>query len=190
MRACRSCIQEFRLFMHFLRHIKISKTPLGRPIVSGVGSMTERASKLVDECLRPHVTTLPSYIKYTADLLKNLDGLNVPAGCLLVAIDIKALYSSIPHNQGIETVSRFLGERGPKFSGMNQFILQLLSHFLNNGHPCAPSYANLYLRGGRHLFPNEDHADLLSNIIQWHRYIDDILMLWSGWKCCNSSCKC
>lgn len=57
-------------------------------------SKTERASRFVDEYLRPHVVALPSYIKDTSDLLKNLDGLHVPQGCLLVAIDIEALYSS------------------------------------------------------------------------------------------------
>lgn len=88
--------------------------PPGQPIVSGVGSITERASKLVDEYLRPHVVTLPSYIKDTTDLLKNLDSLIVPTDCLLVAIDIEALYSSIPHNLGVETISKFLDECGPK----------------------------------------------------------------------------
>lgn len=64
--------------------------PPGRLIVSGVGSKTERASKFVDEYLHPHVITLPSYIKDTSDLLWNLDGLTVPLGCSLVAIDIEA----------------------------------------------------------------------------------------------------
>lgn len=105
-------------------------------------------------------------VKDTSDLLRKLDGLCVPPGCFLVAIDIEALYSSIPHDHGMEVISRFLKERGPTFSGLNAFVLQLLSHILtknvfsfDGSHflqvqgvamstCCAPSYANLYLGGG------------------------------------------
>lgn len=49
------------------------------------------------------------------------------------------------------------------------------------GTRCAPSFVNLYLGGREHdLFSNEDFVDLLSNILHWFRYIDDILMLWVG----------
>lgn len=173
--------------------------PPGRPIVSGVGSKTERASKFVNEYLHPHVITLPSYIKDTSGLLCKLDGLTVPPGCFLVAIDIEALYSSIPHNHGIEVISRFLGERGPKSQSLNNFVLQLLSYILGKnvfsfdkshflqvqgvamGMCCAPSYANLYLGGWeRDRFSSEESVDLLANVLCWFHYIDDILMLWAG----------
>lgn len=44
--------------------------PQGRPIFSGIGALCENASKFIDFFLMPHVTSLPSYIKDTLDLLK------------------------------------------------------------------------------------------------------------------------
>lgn len=40
-----------------------------RPIVSGIGSRTSKASNLIDDYLRPHVESLPSYLKDTIHLL-------------------------------------------------------------------------------------------------------------------------
>lgn len=79
-------------------HKNLSAPP-GRPIVSGKGSLTENASKLVDTFLLPHVMRLPSYIRDTTDLLKHIKGIQIPPDALLVAIDVEALYSSIPHEQ-------------------------------------------------------------------------------------------
>ncbi|XP_040204409.1 uncharacterized protein LOC120936256 [Rana temporaria] len=46
---------------------------------------------------------------------------------------------------------------------------------------CAPSYANLYLGGWeKEIFSDCRLSSLLSNVIAWHRYIDDILIFWSG----------
>lgn len=83
-------------------HKHFTKPP-GRP-VSSIGSKTERASRFVHEYLCPHVITLPSYVKDTPDLLKNLEGLTVPQACSLVTIYVETLYSSMPHELGLETM--------------------------------------------------------------------------------------
>lgn len=84
--------------------------PPGRPIVSGIGSLTEQASRYVDSVLTPHVRSLPSFIQDTSDLLKHIDDIITPPEALLVAIDIEALYSSIPHDKGVASVAKFLRE--------------------------------------------------------------------------------
>lgn len=49
------------------------------------------------------------------------------------------------------------------------------------GTSCAPSYANLYLGGWeRNLFSNEGTAMYLHHILLWRRYIDDVLLIWTG----------
>lgn len=50
------------------------------------------------------------------------------------------------------------------------------------GTRCAPSYVNLYLCGGweKDLFAIDDVPNLLGLITSWHRYIDDVLLFWSG----------
>ncbi|OCT82679.1 hypothetical protein XELAEV_18025209mg [Xenopus laevis] len=47
------------------------------------------------------------------------------------------------------------------------------------GAKCAPSYANLYFgEWERHIFTSEDYDMYLCDIIRWHRYIDDIMLIW------------
>lgn len=85
--------------------------PPGRPIVSGIGSLTDNASKFVDSFLMPHKLSLPSYIRDTTDQLKHIDGIRAPRDSLLVAINIKALFSSIPLEQGDLTAKSFMMEQ-------------------------------------------------------------------------------
>lgn len=46
----------------------------GRPIISGNGALTEN-SHLIDEHLRPHLVSLPSYVKDTIHFLQILENL-------------------------------------------------------------------------------------------------------------------
>lgn len=59
----------------------------------------------------PHALSLPSYIRDTTDLLKYIEGVQIPLDALLVAIYIEALYSSIPHKQDVRMVGSFLMEQ-------------------------------------------------------------------------------
>lgn len=77
------------------------QNPPDRRIVSGIGSLTDNASKFVDAFLVPHVRSLPSYIRDTTDLLKHLKGTQIPPNALLVAIDIEVLYSIIPQDRAV-----------------------------------------------------------------------------------------
>lgn len=74
-------------------------------------SLTENASCIIDEYLYSHVKGLFSHVKDTIELLKIIEGLQVPTGAWLVAIDIEALYNSTPHIWGIQVVCEFLGKR-------------------------------------------------------------------------------
>lgn len=173
--------------------------PPAHPIISGIGSHTQTASQYVDGYLRPHVTSLPSYLKDTLDLLKILEGLTIPQGAILAAIDIEALYSSIPHTKGIEVVSEFLRERDTNSWELGQFIILLLERILTNnmflfngvtylqvqgvamGTSCAPLYANLYLGEWESMLEqSEPSRTYMDNVVIWRRYIDNILLVWDG----------
>lgn len=78
-------------------------------------------TKLVDAFLMPHVLGLPSYIRDTTDLLKHIKGIQIPPDALHLAINIEALYSSIPHEQGIRMAESFLTEQDQSIS-LNNFI--------------------------------------------------------------------
>ena len=54
---------------------KNSDLPLsypGRPIVSACGSLTENVSAFLDGILKPHMESLPSYIKDTSDFITKI----------------------------------------------------------------------------------------------------------------------
>lgn len=108
--------------------------PLGRPIVSGIGSLTDNASKFVDNVLMPHVLSLPSYIHDTTDLLKHIKGIQVPLDSLFMAIDVEALYSNIPHEQGVLMAKSFLMKQDCTTWPLNEFILHLLSFILTRNY--------------------------------------------------------
>lgn len=68
----------------------------------------ESASWFIDCYLMPQVVCLPSYAKDTINLLKTLEGISISMKLLPVAIDIKALYSSVSHDLGIKMMELFL----------------------------------------------------------------------------------
>ncbi|CAJ0915644.1 unnamed protein product [Ranitomeya imitator] len=79
----------------------------GRPIVSGVGSLSQNVGIYIDNILRPFVTSLPSYVRDTSDLLQKIDGIVVEQGTILGSIDVEALYSSIPHTMGLKALEYY-----------------------------------------------------------------------------------
>lgn len=91
--------------------------------MSAIGSLTENASRFVDFFLTPHVRQLP-YVRDTLDLLKQIEGVAVPPDALLVTLDVEALYSSIPHEQGVRMVRSFLMEENHHARLFNDFVLK------------------------------------------------------------------
>lgn len=166
--------------------------PPDRPIVSAMGGPLERIG-----FIKTMVTSLPSYVQDTRDVLAKLQDLEVPPGALLVGIDVESLYTLIPHEWGLRAASFFLYMTHPEFVAQNKFILELLEHaFVNNyfqfmdghyqqtrgtatGAPWAPSYACLHL-GLWELETVYQMPMYLSVGIYCLRYIDDILMVWRG----------
>lgn len=49
------------------------------------------------------------------------------------------------------------------------------------GTSCAPAYANLYLGGWeRHIHAHDQYSEFLNDILLWYRFIDDLLLVWTG----------
>lgn len=94
------------------RCIKVNFNSLGCP--------TEKASWL---------TALSSYIQDTWDMLKAINGIQVPTNAWLVMVDGKALNSSIAHKQ-INVVASFLQERKSSFHFYNSSYFGVVNiHF-------------------------------------------------------------
>ena len=142
---------------------RLNINPLGRPIVSGIDTLTEYVSAFVDRELQPLLANIPSYIKDTTDFLNKLSRFdNLPDNTILVTLDVTALYSSIPHNDGIGACKKHLDRRALSTTS-SEDICQLIKFILENnvfsfndeyflqvcgtamGTRMAPCYTNIFM---------------------------------------------
>ncbi|XP_061192295.1 uncharacterized protein LOC133200524 [Saccostrea echinata] len=78
--------------------------PPGRPIISQIGSPTERISQYVDYFLTPIVQTLSTYIRDSSDFILKVEQLRPHAKCLLVSYDVTSLYTNMHFEELITAV--------------------------------------------------------------------------------------
>ena len=176
--------------MYFLPKLHKANRP-GRPIVSAVNSPTDLLSAFIDAHLKPIVPTIPSYIKDTTDFLRKLRTVSFSRNDILVTVDVKSLYTNIPHMDGIAAAKKVLNLRDNKhphtwlllklihlvltsngFSFNNEFYLQTSGTAM--GTKMAPNYANIFM----YIFESDilDTAPLKPKV--WWRFIDDIFLVW------------
>ena len=87
-------------------------------------------SAFVDRELQPLLANIPSYIKDTTDFLNKLSRFgDLPDNTILVKLDVTALYSSIPHNDGIGACKKFLDRRALSTTS-SEDIFQLIKFVL------------------------------------------------------------
>ena len=185
----------YQLFKVHKEH-KEGETPPGRPIISGSGSFTENISIFADHFLKPLSDQHPSYLQDTPDFLRFIDNYNSSVDQvkgILVTIDVSALYTNIPQEEGLHICRAALDTRANK-DVPSDFIIALLAICLKYNifeygkdlyrqligtamgiHP-APSYANLFMA-------MMDRAILQlggDSIGFLKRFLDDIICLWKG----------
>ena len=163
----------------------------GRPIVNSIGTITEKLSAYIDQHIRPLVPNIPTYIKDTTDFINTIEGIQLDPTDLLVTIDVSALYTSIPHNEGLMAINKALENQYDPL--LKTFICRLThqvlikNYFTFNGKfyhqiqgtamgtRMAPSYANLFMY--------QLESNILRSLIlkpdYWYRYIDDIFAIWT-----------
>ena len=93
--------------LYLLPKIHKKETP-GRPIIKSVGSLTETISALVDKILRKYSKLAQSYVKDTTHFLNLIKNYRVEEAWLLCTVDVTALFTNIPHEEGIEKSIKFL----------------------------------------------------------------------------------
>ena len=78
----------------------------GRPVINSINCYTFEISRFVDHHFQPLVREIPSYIKDTIDFINKINSFPVPPDSLLVTMDVKSRYTSIPNNEGIPSVKK------------------------------------------------------------------------------------
>jgi len=175
-------------------HKQFDTIPAGRPIVSANGSVTEKVSLFIDHHLKPHVSSLPSYVQDDMDFLRKIEAIKedgpLAPNILLCTMDVSALYTNIPTEEGIAACRSFLEhafshEQLDAFCELMRLVLTHNNFTFNGTHykqifgtsmgtKLAPSMACLFM--GRL------EERLLSSVskkpLMWIRYIDDVFFLW------------
>lgn len=79
--------------MYYLPKVHKNATqPPGRPIVSGIDSVTSRVGRYKDFHLQPLVQSVPSYLKDTGDTIRRMESINYQCDYLLVTADVIYIY--------------------------------------------------------------------------------------------------
>ena len=178
----------------FYSLLKIHKNPMKiRPIVSSCNSPTENISQFLDHWLQHCMRALPSYLQDTNQLINDLCSLYIPEDSWLITVDVKSLYTCIPHSEGIEACRHALLatesihiEQPPTevLITLIELVLQNNTFEFNNkvykqingvamGTKMAVAYANIFM--------GQLEKNILSNsslkICFYRRFIDDILII-------------
>ena len=169
----------------------------GRPIVAGIGSLTEPLSQYIDFHIKDVVTKLPSFLKDTSDFLNKLESMgNISDSEYICTMDVTSLYTNVPHEEGLEALKHYMELRETQspstdfiidltrvvltknyFKFENNFYLQIQG--VSMGSPFSPNYANLFMGKFEedHVYSNNPYK---SYIRGWCRFIDDVFFLFSG----------
>ena len=181
-------ILGYQLSIFYQKSIK--KYP-GRPIVNGIGSVTEKISAYVDTFPKKYSPRIPSYIRDTTHFLNTLKHLEIQNTDLLVTIDVKSLYTNIPHTEGIAAITRLIEETG--LDTLHKMFIYNLAHqvltknyFIFNGQMYRQKQGTAM---GTRMAPN--YAIIFMHYIQSNllkkstlkpktclRFTDDIFMIW------------
>lgn len=177
--------------------------PPFRPIISGIGSITEKLSIFVDFHSKSLVKNIPTYLQDTPDFLRSLEAINsernIPNTAILCTIDVSSLYTNIRKEDAIQALDESLNQR-PDQKVPTVYILQILALVLQfnffqfgnekyqqligcaMGSVCSPTVACLVMHKIDQQF--KELAIRIMNsedpIMMLKRFIDDYFMIWTG----------
>ena len=98
-------------------HKNFKEFPPLRPIVSHVNSCTRRLSEFLDSFLKRQAQLAASYVRDTKHFLQKIEEIKkdkLPDKAILVTMDVRALYTNIDHDEGVEACVEKLENRRKK----------------------------------------------------------------------------
>ena len=171
-------------------HKDLSKPP-GRPIISANEHPTERISEYVDTFLKQHIPKIPSYLKDTNHFIETCKNLKLPDNATIVTLDVKGLYTNIPHDEGLIAIEEFMLQYHD--AKTTKLLTQLTKLVLHNniiefngklylqlvgcamGSKMSPNYANVFMNYFECKFlPLAPVQPFL-----WKRFIDDVFAIFT-----------
>ncbi|CAJ0933463.1 unnamed protein product [Ranitomeya imitator] len=113
------------------------ENPPGRPIVASTDSLLSPLARYLEKILTPLIKGSKSFLLDTGSFLHLIREIHqVPSEALLVTLDVRDLYTSIPHTDGVDSARRLL--EGAEMDPEQVRGTAMGSH-------AAPPYANAYM---------------------------------------------
>ena len=165
-----------------------------RTIVNGRNHPTEKMAEIVENELRDHVTSLPSYVRDTTDFLNKITQIQqpLPDGTIIFCLDVKALYPSVPREEARAAVFEALNRRVQPEVPTNDMITMMDTvlnnntisfngdHYMQNegtaiGSHLGMNYASTYMGA----WETELFSKSNKHPIAYFRFVDDVWGLWT-----------
>lgn len=89
-----------------------------------VNCHTSNISQYIGHKLQPHAKELISYVKDSSDFIRKIDGISIVHGrCILVIIDTRSFYTSIPNNERLKAIKTKRTTSPLQLVILNNFVL-------------------------------------------------------------------
>ncbi|XP_054846214.1 uncharacterized protein LOC129336859 [Eublepharis macularius] len=164
----------------------------GRPIVSGRDTITVGVSGYMDSILRPYATSTPSYLRDTTDFLRKIQSIdNLPDDTILATMDVEALYTNIPHADGLQALQNIILDKTTAHLATELCHFVLTHNYFEFGDNLylqingtamgtrmAPQYANIFMADLEQRFLSSHPLEPLLYL----RFLDDIFIIWTHGK--------
>ena len=179
--------------------IKIHKNPVSiRPIVSFINSPAYNIAKFLGKVLPQLIDFKSSFtIKNTSELTKTLQQVKIPDNSVLISFDVVNLFPNVPVNECLDILRSTLAKTGLSDVIVSQ-IYKLLCIVLQQdffsfdnciykqnsglamGSPLSPFLAEIFLSNIEKTMISK--LPSFRHVVKWMRYVDDVLVVFSGSK--------
>ncbi|XP_063306958.1 kinesin-like protein KIFC3 [Pelobates fuscus] len=110
---------------YFLPKVHKSAThPPGRPIISGINSVTSKLSEFIDFHLQKYAQAAKSYLKDTKSLIQELESVEWKDGYMWATVDVTSLYTIIEHELGLQAVKKVVEADSELPADLGLFLLE------------------------------------------------------------------
>ncbi|KAI5721655.1 hypothetical protein M8J77_023521 [Diaphorina citri] len=177
--------------------IPIAEVPI-RPVVSSYTSPVYLLEKELVRLFQQHVQWKPENgIKNRGELISAIQNVVCPDDTILLSLDVNSLFSKVIVPVAVQNLSNIVDQHSNLSEKEKQAFttaLQLVTKHnyfkfdgqtylqqegCSMGSPLSPLLAEAYMDDFETQFFNST-SPLLQNILTYHRYVDDILILWTG----------
>ena len=171
-----------------------------RPIVTGIKWTTENTAILIDELLKPHISTQPHLPKDSFAFISTIENMQHELlaydhkDIQLVTFDVTSLYTNIPQYHAIQRITdlftstphiiptSIITQMATYIITNNYFTfnseIYKQSHGIAMGNPAGASIANIYMIEWDRILRTQ--AAFHTHTLNYQRYLDDGFLIWIG----------